>query len=87
MAMTRADGLAVGEPIFVIQCFDREGYYTAIIAHSRLVVRHVASLLMSKTLTAMSLPFEGSWNGDTPVVTAPDDFKEALAKIDKGVEE
>ena len=84
----REGALSVGEPIFVIQCFDREGYYTSVIAHSRLVARHVASLLMSKTLTAMSLPFEGSWTSSgMPIVTAPDDFKEALAGVDKGAED
>ena len=86
----RADGLSVGEPIFVIQCFDREGYYTSVIAHSRLVARHVASLLTSKTLTAMSLPFEGSWTSSgMPIVTpsSPDDFKEFFASVDKGVTE
>jgi hypothetical protein len=81
---TRQDGLVVGEPFFVIQCFDREGYYTSQLATSEDDARKKISKMSPKTvLVATSLPFPGTWSGVTPDITMPADFKEALSSVDR----
>ena len=83
----RLDGLTVGEPFFVVQCFDREGYYTSRLAETENDVREKVSKITSSTtktvFVATSLPFLGTWSGNTPDITMPADFKEALSSVDR----
>ena len=69
---------------FVIQCFDRDGYFTSVRADSLDAVREEASKRMNRNFIAMSLPFEGAWSkGELPDLTLPPDFKEGLSSINK----
>lgn len=77
----RMDGLALGEPFFVIQVFDREGYYTSCVGLTQEVVQRAASLHFAKMFVACSLPFLGRWANGLADVTLPFDFKEALATV------
>ena len=77
-----------GDLFFVIQCFDREGYYSSCYAHSLREVLRLASARTNKAFVAMSLPFEGRWSPQgVPDVSLPPDFKEALATVDRGATE
>lgn len=84
VASSRHDGLVVGEPFFVIQCFDREGYYTSLLAASEAGAREkVAKISTKTTFVATSLPFPGTWSSDAPDITMPADFKAALSSVDR----
>lgn len=73
-------------PFFVIQCFDRDGYFTSVRGDSLDTVRQEAKKRMNKNFIAMSLPFEGKWSeAHLPDVSLPPDFKEALLSVDKSV--
>ncbi len=77
------------EPFFASQLFDREGYYTTLIASSveelrAAVAKRTAAL---KGLIACSLPFEGAWRGRTPDVTLPPEYKTELAVIDHSIKD
>lgn len=78
----RADGLTVGQPFFVIQFFDREGYFSSCLAHTEAEVKEKASKRALKTYIAFTVPFPGTWEGNIPNISMPPDFKEALACID-----
>ena len=85
--MTRHDNVVPGEPFFVIQYFDREGYYSSCLGPTPDAARDAASKRMLKSITAMSIPFPGSWNGVTPDVSLPPDFKEQLQAVNRSLED
>ena len=67
----RQDGLTVGSPFFVIQIFDHEGYFSSCLAASEEDVRRKVSFWKNQSFVMFSVPFEGLWNGQMPIVTAP----------------
>ena len=73
--------------MMVIQLFDREGYYSSVMAETDEGVHAAAEMKSSrvKGLVACSLPFLGKWDKPNTVmdVTLPPDFKEVLAEIDR----
>jgi hypothetical protein len=67
----RRDGLVVGAPFFVIQVFDSEGYYSSCVGVTEDEVCRGASERSLLSLMLFSVPFAGSWKGETPVITSP----------------
>lgn len=85
--MSTGHGLVVGEPFFVIQFFDREGYHSSCVAPTEVVARQKAELRNYKGFVAATVPFPGTWNAGIPDVSMPADYKEALSSIDRPNEE
>ena len=85
--MSRQDGLEVGRPFYVVQFFDREGYFSSCLGRTEDEVREKSRGRTQKTFTACSLPFAGTWKGEAPDVSLPSDFREALASVDRAVDE
>ena len=85
--MNRYDGLVVGQPFFVIQLFDREGFHSSCLGQTEAAVREKASLRGLKGLIAATTPFPGTWDGGIPDVSMPADYKEALSSLDRPNEE
>jgi len=83
------DDLQVGQPFWVIQLFDKEGYYSSVTACDAATVRERASKRANalKGLIATTIPFEGSWNHGIANVSTPDDFKTVLAHLDRPTDE
>lgn len=80
----RADGLRRGQDFVCVQLFDQEGYVTTVTAPTKKEALEKAAKRThkNKTLTACSMPFKGSWEGTTMNVSAPSEFKEAMALLD-----
>jgi len=79
----RADGLEPGAEFWTAQTFDQGGFYHAVLGRTREEVLKGLGKMKSKQLVFATIPFQGRWSGHTPDVTAPDDFKAALATQDK----
>jgi hypothetical protein len=82
----RRDGLRLGQPFFVIQLFDQEGYYSSVVDPSEAGARKKADrrcTAIKGGVVAFSLPFPGTWQGMTTNVSMPTDFREALAEVDR----
>ncbi len=82
---TRHDGLRRGQGFFVIQLFDKDGYYCSVKAPTEQGVREKASTRSaSKGFIAASMPFRGGWVGGSTEVSVPPEFKGALTSLDHG---
>jgi hypothetical protein len=75
------------DAFFVIQCFDEQGYHSSVLAPTLAECTELASK-KHKMFVAMSAPFEGRWSpSGIPDISLPDDFKGALAAVDKNVDD
>ena len=88
----RDDGIEPGDPFYVIQAFDGEGYHSSPIGKTVEDVRaKIAKRSASKVIIACSLPFQGSWTigvqSRVPDVSLPVEWKDALASLEKKAEE
>ena len=63
-------GLTIGQPFFVVQMFDHEGYHSSCVDHSYHGVLAKAAI-RSARMTATSVPFPGAWDGSIPDVSDP----------------
>jgi hypothetical protein len=81
----RHDGLQVGQPFWVIQLFDKEGYYSSVTAPDLTTVKERADKRAAslKGLLATTVPFEGTWSHGMLDVSTPEDFKPVLAHLDR----
>jgi hypothetical protein len=78
------------QALWVVQLFDREGYYSSVTASSIEEVKEKAEVRMSKlkTILAASVPFEGHWSSSgLRDISLPADFKEALSALDRPQED
>jgi hypothetical protein len=74
-----------GQPFFVVQLFDREGYYAHVKATSLDEVKIATWVRSARTsMIACSLPFPGAWSGKIPNISAPADWRQFLAPLEAG---
>jgi hypothetical protein len=86
----RADGLEVQKPFYVLQLYDREGYYGSVKGRTleELKVRAARRTSQVQGLLATSLPYPGTWAGPhLPDVSLPAEWKAEMAALDKGRDE
>ncbi len=80
---------------WVVQIFNRDGYYTHVSAATKLEVRAQADQRLARmskasrdSMVAMSIPFEARFTGQRILdITLPEDFKLELSALDKGSED
>ena len=78
---------SIGQPFFVIQLFDREGYYGCVFGMDldQVVAHAEARTRSAKQLVACSVPFPGRWTpSGLPDVSLPDEMRtqEALGPLE-----
>lgn len=73
----RADGLTPGERFFVTLLFDRNGFYTSVLAPTEADVMAKAARRMEavKSINAQSPLYEGRWNGHVPDISMPEEIR------------
>jgi hypothetical protein len=74
----------IGQTFFVIQLFDKDGYYTSVKGASIKMVREKASIRSAhRGFTACTVPFQGKWAAGVMDVSTPAEFKSTLAEVDR----
>ena len=78
-----------GQPFFVVQIFDRAGYYSSILATTEVSAQQRTAERTTRlpSLVFCTVPFRGTWAGTIPDVSAPPEHKEATRALEPNGED